>query len=146
MLQLDFFIQPLDIYSQNKADYPGHYWIFLSNLWLSTAKIKQISQASTGFFQPTFGYLQTNSDICFFCWITLSDLWMSTSRIQQITQASTGFFYGTFGYPQTNSYFTQASTDPLSAICSTNKIDPNIQPVKIRIQANFNKVLEIIKV
>ena len=112
-------IQPLDIYSQNEAIHPGFYWILLSNLWISTAKMKQITQASTGFCYPTFWYLKTNSR--FFAlhrllldfliqplgiysenkanypglyWIISSNLWISTDKfkISCFTQASAGLF------------------------------------------------------
>ena len=57
-LLMDFFIQPLDIYSENKANYQGHYWIILSNIWISTDKFNIyccFTQASLGSFYPTFG-------------------------------------------------------------------------------------------
>ena len=100
-LLLEYFNQLLDIYSHNKATQPGFFWIFLSNLWISTAKIKQISHASTGYFYPTFGYLKTNSRFLGLHRLLL-DYFIQPLDIYRRIQ------------------------DTLSAICSTNKIDPNI--------------------
>ena len=51
-LLLDCFNQLLDIYNQNKANYPSFYWIFLSNLWISTDKFKitWYTKGSAGIF------------------------------------------------------------------------------------------------